>query len=180
MTLLQPDDNVSSLSKNEKASIIAILSLAGVLTIIDVVEDWIDGAPLSHIIPEVLVIFGVVGIALYIFRGVLHHRKGVIEQAKNEVQSVKKEATQWRAKADSLRSGITDAISNQLIEWGLTPAEQEVSFLLLKGLTIQEISEIRQTSERTIRQQASVIYKKSGLTGRAQLSAFFLEDLFDR
>lgn len=33
------------------------------------------------------------------------------------------------------------------------------------------------TSERTIRAQARSIYAKAGLSGRAALSAFFLEDL---
>ena len=36
---------------------------------------------------------------------------------------------------------------------------------------------MRQTSERTIREQARALYRKSGLSGRAELSAYFLEDL---
>jgi hypothetical protein len=36
---------------------------------------------------------------------------------------------------------------------------------------------IRATTDRTIRAQARSIYAKAGLTGRAALSAFFLEDL---
>lgn len=35
----------------------------------------------------------------------------------------------------------------------------------------------RGTSERTARQQALAVYRKAGLAGRAELSAFFLEDL---
>ncbi len=49
--------------------------------------------------------------------------------------------------------------------------------MLLKGLSHKEISEIRSTSETTIRQQALAVYRKSGLRSRAELSAFFLEDL---
>jgi DNA-binding NarL/FixJ family response regulator len=41
---------------------------------------------------------------------------------------------------------------------------------------VKEIAE-RATSERTIRAQAAALYTKAGLTGRAALSAFFLEDL---
>ena len=36
---------------------------------------------------------------------------------------------------------------------------------------------MRETSERTVRQQSLAVYRKAGLTGRAELSAFFLEDL---
>jgi DNA-binding NarL/FixJ family response regulator len=42
---------------------------------------------------------------------------------------------------------------------------------------MKEIAEARQVAERTTRQQATVIYGKTGLSGRASLSAFFLEDL---
>jgi len=49
--------------------------------------------------------------------------------------------------------------------------------LLLKGLGHREVAQVRGTSERTARQQALSIYRKAGLSGRAELSAFFLEDL---
>jgi DNA-binding NarL/FixJ family response regulator len=52
-----------------------------------------------------------------------------------------------------------------------------VALLLLKGLSLKEIAAVRATSERTIRAQARSVYSKAGLTGRASLSAFFLEDL---
>jgi DNA-binding NarL/FixJ family response regulator len=39
------------------------------------------------------------------------------------------------------------------------------------------IADLRQTSERTVRQQALAVYRKSGLNGRNDLAAFFLEDL---
>jgi DNA-binding NarL/FixJ family response regulator len=52
-----------------------------------------------------------------------------------------------------------------------------VALLLLKGLSVKEIAAVRATSERTIRTQARSLYSKAGLTGRAALSAFFLEDL---
>ena len=52
-----------------------------------------------------------------------------------------------------------------------------MALLLLKGLSLKEIAQIRATSERTIRAQALSLYGKAGLSGRAALSAFFLEDL---
>lgn len=180
MTLIRYENRDSFLTEREKFSILGVLILAGALTAIDVVEDWLDGASLTHIVPEVMIIFGVSGIALYLFRSSLQNRNVLIEESRKEMALAKNEAKVWRSKAQSLSKGITDAISGQLEEWSLTPAERDISFLLLKGLTIQEIAQIRETSERTIRQQASEVYKKSGLTGRAQLSAFFMEDLFDR
>ena len=42
---------------------------------------------------------------------------------------------------------------------------------------MKEIADIRQTHEKTVRQQATTIYRKSGLSGRQELAAFFLEDI---
>ena len=53
----------------------------------------------------------------------------------------------------------------------------EIALLMLKGLSHREIAVTRDTSERTIRQQAQSVYAKTNLSGRAALSAFFLEDL---
>jgi len=61
--------------------------------------------------------------------------------------------------------------------WGLTPAEREVALLLLKGQSHKQIAYTTGRSERTVRQHAVAVYQKSGLSGRAELAAFFLEDL---
>ena len=60
---------------------------------------------------------------------------------------------------------------------GTGNTNQKVGLFLLKGLSHKEIAEVRQTSERTIREQARAVYRKSNLSGRPALSAFFLEDL---
>lgn len=61
----------------------------------------------------------------------------------------------------------------QFDRWKMTQAEIQVGMLMLKGLNHQEIADVRATSERTIREQARAIYRKSGLAGRSELSAFF-------
>ena len=48
---------------------------------------------------------------------------------------------------------------------------------LLKGYSHKQIAALTERSERTVRQHAVSVYRKSGLGGRAELSAFFLEDL---
>ena len=64
--------------------------------------------------------------------------------------------------------------------WSLTPAEADIAGLLLKGASLREIAALRRTSEATIRQQAQSVYRKSGLGGRRELAAYFLEALFER
>jgi len=84
---------------------------------------------------------------------------------------------QWREETRALLKGLGEAIDRQFLTWKLTEAERDVGLLILKGLSLKEIAAMRVTSERTIRAQARSIYAKAGLSGRAALSAFFLEDL---
>jgi DNA-binding CsgD family transcriptional regulator len=94
-----------------------------------------------------------------------------------DVLAVGAENRRWREEmADHLRE-LSAAIRRQFDAWSLTAAEQDVGLLLLKGLSHKEIARIRNTSEATIRQQAASLYQKANLSGRAALSAFFLEDL---
>ncbi len=69
------------------------------------------------------------------------------------------------------------AIDGQFAAWKLTAAEREVALLILKGYGHKQIAGATQRSERTVRQHAVTVYQKSGLAGRAELAAFFLEDL---
>ncbi|TNE84627.1 MAG: LuxR family transcriptional regulator [Deltaproteobacteria bacterium] len=87
------------------------------------------------------------------------------------------EAKAMRAQAEQLLAGLGDRVDRQLTEWSLSEAETEVAVLLLKGLSFKEIGAVRDTSERTAREQARAVYKKSGLAGRAELAAWFLDDL---
>lgn len=51
--------------------------------------------------------------------------------------------------------------------------------MLLKGLSFKEIAVVRDTVEKTVRQQASALYRKSGLSGRHELAAWFIEDFYE-
>ena len=94
-----------------------------------------------------------------------------------DLEVARVQGQRWRSEARSLLNGLGDAIQAQFSRWNLTEAESEVALLLLKGLSLKEIAAVRATTERTVRAQARSLYSKAGLTGRASLSAFFLEDL---
>jgi DNA-binding CsgD family transcriptional regulator len=103
-----------------------------------------------------------------------------LAQAENNVSTALNEAAQWKLEAEAIQKGIADEIDHQMTAWSLTPTEKEVALLLLKGLSLKEISTIRKTAERTVRHHTLAIYQKAGVTGRAELSAFFLEEFLDR
>lgn len=94
-----------------------------------------------------------------------------------DLDRARAEAARWKRDASDVLRGLGAAIDAQFERWGLSSAEREVALLLLKGLAHKEIADVRGTSEKTVRQQALSAYRKAGLAGRAELSAFFLEDL---
>jgi DNA-binding CsgD family transcriptional regulator len=94
-----------------------------------------------------------------------------------DLEVARSEGAQWRSDMREVLKGLGSAIDAQFERWQLTPAEREVAMLMLKGLSHKEIAAVREASERTVRQQARAIYGKANLSGRAALSAFFLEDL---
>jgi DNA-binding NarL/FixJ family response regulator len=100
-----------------------------------------------------------------------------LAEARAEVHRWAEDARRWNREAETVLRGLGEAIDRQFDRWGLTPAEREVALLQLKGLRHRDIAGLRQTSERTVRQQALSIYRKSGLNSRNDLAAFFLEDL---
>jgi tripartite-type tricarboxylate transporter receptor subunit TctC/DNA-binding CsgD family transcriptional regulator len=80
------------------------------------------------------------------------------------------------ARTQAMLPEFSDQIDRKFGEWGLTAAERDVALLILKGLRHKEIADLRGTSERTVRQQATMMYKKAGISGRTDLAAFFLFD----
>ncbi len=70
-----------------------------------------------------------------------------------------------------------EMLNEKLTEWGLTPAEQDVALFAIKGFSTKEISEMRNTSEGTIKAQTNAIYRKAGVSGRPQLLSLFIDDL---
>jgi len=90
---------------------------------------------------------------------------------------LKIELSDERVRTARLSGELLAVMRNQFTDWGLSPSESEVALLLIKGLSMKEIAEARQVKEKTVRQQATGIYAKSGYAGRHELVAHFIEDL---
>ena len=95
----------------------------------------------------------------------------------NDLARARAEGDRWRAAAKVHLDGLGRAIREQFDLWRLTEGEADIAVLMLKGLSHKEVARLRATGEATVRQQAASVYRKSGLSSRAELSAFFLEDL---
>lgn len=102
------------------------------------------------------------------------------EVMRQDLARAVEEGADWRARHGSALDDVAEAIRRQFDAWDLTPAEADIAGLMLKGVGLRDIARLRHTSETTIRQQAQGVYRKSGLSGRAELAAYFLESLFEQ
>jgi DNA-binding CsgD family transcriptional regulator len=138
-------------------------------------EDLTPAAVLQELLSLALLVGATVASALLVLR--MRTQEEESRLLRRDLEVVRAEGRRWReGMAVHLRE-LGTAIRRQFEAWGLTAAEQDIGLLLLKGLSHKEIARLRDTSEATIRQQAASLYRKAGLSGRAALSAFFLEDL---
>jgi DNA-binding CsgD family transcriptional regulator len=164
-------------SKNWPIPTIGIgLLIISILTLVDVVSDIRSGTSISHLASEFVTII-ICAIGAIWFLNQIKILKLNIKSVSQESELSKAEAVKWRQEAENHVKGVGAAIDKQLRVWHLTPCESAITFLMLKGLTYQEIADLRNVSERTIRQQAAAVLKKSNLNNRSELAAYFLEDL---
>jgi DNA-binding CsgD family transcriptional regulator len=142
--------------------------------------DLYDDAPSNwlswHVVYEVALIVSGVAIAVALWRGWRQTERSLVE-TQRALEERKAERDEWRSNAEVALEGLGRAIDAQFASWALTPTEREVALLLLKGHSHKAIAYATGRSERTVRQHAVAVYDKSGLGGRAELAAFFLEDL---
>jgi DNA-binding CsgD family transcriptional regulator len=84
-----------------------------------------------------------------------------------------------KARNRRLSGEFSDYVRAAFAGWGFSKSEQEIAWLLLKGFTFAEIAGLRSVQEKTVRQQASAIYAKSGCKNRNEFLAQFIQDLLE-
>ncbi len=63
---------------------------------------------------------------------------------------------------------LSHFVDRALARAGLTDKEKDVARLLLKGLSNEEIAQATSNSDKTIRQHVTAVYRKVGVTSRAE------------
>lgn len=127
---------------------------------------------------EKLVLVVAMAAVAWTVHGLIDLRANQVAMGNNIARTVA-QGDAWRAQRRVEIAALGQAIEDQFRQWHLTGAEIDVAGLMLKGMSLKEIAIARDTSDATIRQQAQAIYRKSGLSGRAELAAYFLESLFE-
>jgi len=168
-----PTDDVDPGFRGGLSLLLIIIAAWGA---VDLVLDRPDSRLSAHVLVEAGFVALCIGAVVYLWRGWVVARTGLAE-TRERLQARERERDLWRDRANRLLRGLGEEIEAQFTRWSLTPTEKDVALLLLKGLGHREASVVMGRSERTVRQHAVSVYRKSGLGGRAELSAFFLEDL---
>lgn len=139
-----------------------VLIIAAVFFTYDLWTDRLEGESWLHFIPEVTVFVLVLFALSY---EILSGTRLRSELSENQQQ------------LSELQGQFADTIKQEFQKWQLTQSETEIAWLIVKGFSFGEIAYLRGVKEKTVRQQATAIYAKSGAKNRNELTALFLEDL---
>lgn len=173
-----PGSRTSDDALTRHSQFIVLGSLLAILVLIgwDLLTDYAEGVSPAHVALELAVLIIACGAATHLLRRLQRERQSS-RLLEADLETARRDSAQWRQQTRQLVAGLGAAIAGRFRDWGLSEAESEVGLLILKGLSLKEIARLRLTSERTVREQARAVYRKAGISGRAGLSAYFLEDL---
>ena len=156
--------------------LIAMLFAVIAINTTDFLKDYLHGDEWLHISLEVItVILCIWGIIILVQQ--INSRAKEISTLDKRIKKTEKNLELSHSKLREIGREYSIYLHKQFDDWELTPSEKEVALILLKGLSFKEMAEVRNTKEKTIRQQASTIYRKSNVSGRHEFSAWFFEDM---
>jgi DNA-binding NarL/FixJ family response regulator len=153
------------------ATVIAVIVLLQVVSAVFFVGDIVMNLfgltrrPIAWELRELIEIGAALGLVLGVVLGAI------------ALQRTLKLNRRMQAQIEAASAAFHALLEQRFDEWGLTPAERDVAFFALKGFSIAEIARLRETSEGTVKAQTNAIYRKAGVSGRAQLLSLFLDDV---
>ncbi len=170
-------NNIEPAHQAERILTAGALMIVATTAVFDFFQDLGEGASVTELVLDLGFSVFVAGALIYIWIRRPQATAARNRQLKLAVQRTREDVNLWKSKAASMLRGLGEKIDEQFEAWDLTAAEKDVALLLIKGASLKEVAISRGTTERTVRQQASAVYTKARLENRAELAAFFLEDL---
>ncbi len=144
------------------AGITAMLFTVAALGSADIYMDLHEHQSMFHVFLELAIICLSLAPALYLLR---------------RWRAVRRKALDAQQHLEDYLQGLGRLIERELTRWELTEAEKKTALFILRGLSHKEIAEHCHRSEGTVRQHAVAVYRKAGLTSRAEFAAYFLQKL---
>ena len=166
------------MKKIKLIDLLFILMLMTVIVIntVDFIKDIRQGDEWLHIGLEILTVFlSMWGIVILV--KTIKERAAELTKLHQKIEQTESDLELSHNKLKEIGREYSKHLHKQFEVWKLTPSERDVAIILLKGLSFKEMAEVRDTKEKTIRQQASTIYKKSKVAGRHEFAAWFFEDM---
>lgn len=161
--------------RSQEVFFVILLFIITVLTTSDLISDYMEGTEAWHLTIEALVVvMSLAGIGFLLHAFIKRQRE--LDEVKAQLVETSDHLSEARKQISTASQEYSQVIQKQFDTWQLTPSEKEVASLLLKGLSFDEIANVRNTKEKTVRQQATAIYRKSGLGSRHEFAAWFFED----
>lgn len=147
--------------------LLGLQAVCGMVFLLDIVLSalGIYPVPLAWSLRELLEMGAGLGLVLGMVLGSLLVRRAIHDLHRAE------------ARLDRASAAFVDLLNARFDQWGLTAAERDVALFAIKGLSVQEMARLRETSEGTIKAQTAAIYRKAQVTGRPQLLSLFIEDM---
>lgn len=176
--------------RTKESFFIALLIFVTLLNIYDFYNDYRESEHnLIHLLVEALIILVSLSGISFLIREI-RQRQREAENLRTQLGVTRADLSVTRTDLSNTRADLQamdskmqqasrqygEVIQEQLATWDFTQSEKEVALLLLKGLSFEEIANVRDTKEKTVRQQATAVYRKSGLNGRHEFAAWFFED----
>ncbi len=95
----------------------------------------------------------------------------------NELRQLLTRHDQLQDQIKIASGAFNEVMEERFKNWSLTSAERVIAILAIKGFSIAEMAELRDTKQGTVKAQCASVYKKADVTGRLQLLSIFLDDL---
>ena len=142
----------------------------------EIISEFAEGESLASMGDD-LARFAISAVVLYLFVNEYLRQQKALASLRGQLDDAKGRLAQLDRQSVEIGRKFRDVIQKQFDAWSLTSSEQDVALGLLKGLSFREIAGLRDTREKTVRQQATNVYRKAGLANRNELAAWFFEDM---
>ena len=145
---------------------------------IEIAFEFAEGEDISAMADDVLW-FVISAVLLSIFLRERYVQKRELNELRNQLSRARGKLAQIDQSSRQLGAEYRTIIQKQFDAWNLSTSEQDIVVLILKGLSFRQIAELRNTRDKTVRQQASSVYQKADVSGRNELVAWFFDDLLE-
>lgn len=170
-------DAIGQLPKRQMLFAAFVLFVLGT-SVAEILSEFADGETLGSMGDD-LSRFALSAVVLGLFLYEYRYQRRALGELRGQLSKARGRLAQIDSKSQELACQYRAVMQKQFEAWQLSASEQDVVIGMLKGLSFREIAELRETREKTVRQQASSVYRKAGVAGRNELAAWFFEDMLE-